>query len=166
VLKCRKEAIQTIDVVIIITTFSIPDAFGDASYLIDKNDTSNWRFYYYRPVSNLNTISKSLERLLLSRIQPHVLASNFNPFQSAYSLKHATETGLLFVLDNIFHASDTGMSTLQVSLDLSAAFDTIDHGILLNRLRTSFGFAGSFYQWIESYLIGRNQFVRIGMCSA
>jgi hypothetical protein len=129
---------------------------------LDKSIPSN-----YRPVSNLNTISKILERLFLSRIQPHVLASpNFNPFQSAYRPKHSTETGLLSVLDNIFHASDTGISTLLVSLDLSAAFDTIDHGILLNRLRTSFGFAGSFYQWIESYLIGRSQFVRIGTCSA
>jgi hypothetical protein len=128
---------------------------------LDKPVPSN-----YRPVSNRNTTSKILGRLFLGRIQLHVLASpNFNPFQSANRPKHSTETGLLCVLDSIFHASDTGTSILLVSLDLSAAFDTTDQKILLNRLRISCNFADS-YQWIESYLIGRSQFVRKDVCSA
>jgi len=49
-----------------------------------------------------------------------------------------------------------------VSLDLSAAFDTIDHVTLINRLRTSFGITGSVLSWLQSYMSNRTQSVRIG----
>jgi Reverse transcriptase (RNA-dependent DNA polymerase) len=117
----------------------------------------------YRPISNLNTISKLIERLFLNRIQSFVTNSpNFNQFQSAYRPRHSTETALLSTLDSVFHSSDSGNSTLVVSLDLSAAFDSIEHSILLERLKTSFGFAGMVYSWTESYLTGRSQTVKIG----
>jgi Reverse transcriptase (RNA-dependent DNA polymerase) len=102
---------------------------------LDKSLPAN-----YRPISNLNTLSKIPERLFLARFQPFVSSSpNFNQFQSAYRHHHSTETAILSTLDNIFHSSDIGKSTLLVSLDLSAAFDTIDHHILINRLETCFG---------------------------
>ena len=117
----------------------------------------------YRPISNLSTVAKIIERLFLSRIQKHVFScSNFNKNQSAYCRYHSTETALLSTLDHLIHAADCGKSTLLVSLDLSAAFDTIDHNILLNRLHHSFGISGSVHQWLESYLVGRTQFVRLG----
>jgi hypothetical protein len=102
---------------------------------LDKSLPSN-----YRPISNLNNISKVLERLFLNRVQSSVVSSpNFNQFQSAYRPRHSTETSLLTTLDSIFLSSDVGCSTLLVSLDLSAASDSIDHDILLGRLKTSFG---------------------------
>jgi len=113
---------------------------------LDTSDPSS-----YSPLSNLNFISKILERLFLARFQPHILAcSNFNHHQSAYRPCHSTETSLLSTLDNIYCASDIGSSTLLVSLDLSAAFDTIDHVTLINRLRTSFGITGSVLSWLQS----------------
>jgi hypothetical protein len=116
----------------------------------------------YRPISNLNTISKIIERLFLNRIQPHIFASsNFNQHQSGFRPSHSTETALLSILDSIYTSSDSGNPTLLVSLDLSAAFDTIDHSTLLHRLRTSFGVTGAPYKWIESYLSGRSQFVTV-----
>ena len=125
---------------------------------LDKTQPSN-----YRPISNLNTISKILERLFLTRFQPQILSSvNFNHFQSAYRRHHSTESALIFTLDNIFHSSDNGKSTLLVSLDLSAAFDTINHQILLQRLQTSFGVSGIAYSWLSSYLTNRRQSVRVG----
>ena len=125
---------------------------------LDKSLPSN-----YRPISNLNTISKILERLFLNRVQSSIVSSpNFNQFQNAYRPRHSTETCLLATLDNIFSSSDSGNSTLLVSLDLSAAFDSIDHAILLGRLKTSFGFDGLVYNWIKSYLTGRSQTVTIG----
>jgi len=122
----------------------------------------------YRPISNLNFISKILERLFLQRIQPHILASpNYNQHQSAYRPGHSTETALVHLLDNIYHAADHGKATLLFSLDLSAAFDTIDHSLLLRRLSHSFGFTGSALMWVKSYLTGRSQTVRLGShCSS
>jgi hypothetical protein len=125
---------------------------------LDKSLPSN-----YRPISNLNTISKVLERLFLNRIQSFITASpNFNQHQSAYRPRHSTETAELSTLDSVFHSADSGNSTPVVSLDLSAAFDCIEHSILLNRLKTSFGFSGSVYNWIESYLSCRSQIVKTG----
>jgi len=86
-------------------------------------------------------VSKVLERLFLKRLRTHILASpNFN--QSAYCSGHSTETALLLLLDRIYLAADGGRSTLLVSLDLSAAFDTVDHDVLLSRLNHSFSVAG------------------------
>ena len=71
---------------------------------LDKNTTSS-----YRPISNLNNISKLLERLILSRIKYHTTSSyNFNPFQSAYRRYYSTESALLLALDNIYHSIDEG----------------------------------------------------------
>ena len=71
---------------------------------------------------------------------------------------------LLLAQDNIYHAIAEGLLTVLISLDLSTAFDTIDHIILLSRLQTSFGISGLALAWFHSYLEGRSQFVRIG-CS-
>ena len=103
-----------------------------------------------------------LERLILKRIQFHTTASsNFNPFQSAYLRYFSTESALLLALDNIYHAIDTGSSTVLVSLDLSAAFDTLEHSVLRNRLQNSFGITGLALAWFQSYLSDRRQFARI-----
>jgi hypothetical protein len=94
----------------------------------------------YRPISNLNNISKTIEHLFLARFQPHILLSrNFNSMQSAYRPYHSTETALNRTLNDVHQSIDHGEPTLLVSLDLSAAFDTIDHSSLLSRLNTSFG---------------------------
>jgi hypothetical protein len=68
--------------------------------------------------------------------------------------------------NNIYKAADNGQPTLLVSLDLSAAFDTIDHMLLLDRLQNSFGVTGPALAWLASYLTDRTQFVRIGQTSS
>ena len=117
----------------------------------------------YRPISNLNNISKMLERHFLSRLYPHVTSSpNFNHLQFAYRPHHSTETALLQTFDSFFNSADRSQPTLLVSLDLSAAFDTIDHSTILSRLSTSFGVSGTALAWLTSYLTNRSQTVRIG----
>jgi len=141
-----------------------PTAFKSASVRpllkkpgLDKSAPAN-----YRPISNINNISKIIERLFLNRFQEFVMQSpNFNSHQSAYRPKHSTETALLCTLDKVFHLADNGKSSLLVSLDYSAAFDTRDH-ILLDRLKHSFGFTGTAITWLQSYLTGRSQFVKLG----
>ena len=96
-------------------------------------------------------------------ILPHInSSSNFNSFQSAYRPHHFTETALTFTLDNVFHAADTGSATLLVVLDLSAAFDSINHNILISRLSSCFGLSSLALDWISSYLHNRPQSVKIG----
>jgi Reverse transcriptase (RNA-dependent DNA polymerase) len=130
--------------------------------LIKKPNLDSSNLSNYRPISNLNNISKILEKLFLTHFQSHILASpNFNPHQSAYRCNHSTETALLCTLDHVFHSADSKKSTIIVSLDLSAAFGTIDHSILLNRLQTSFGISGMAIQWITSYLTDRSHYVKL-----
>lgn len=122
----------------------------------------------YRPISNLSTISKIIERLALSQLRPHLLASkNFNPLQSGYRPAHSTETALLRILDSCYSAMDNKRQTALISLDISAAFDTINHRVLLERLSSDFGVDGVALVWLRSYLLDRQQFVKLGShCSA
>ena len=117
----------------------------------------------YRPISNLNTISKILERLFLVRLAPQICKSPcYNIFQSAYRKFHNTETALLKLLNDVYHAIDGRKITVLIALDLSAAFDTLDHTTILHRLQRSFGITGSALSWLTTYLDGRSQFVKVG----
>ena len=86
----------------------------------------------YRPISNLNTISKVLEKLFLARVKPFIMASpSFCRMQSAYRKGHSTETALLYIYNDIFKSMDNRRGTVLVSLDLSAAFDMVNHDRLI-----------------------------------
>ena len=129
---------------------------------LDPDDPSS-----YRPISNLNTLSKILERVFLARLLPHVSNSNnSNPFQSAYRKFHSTETALLKILDDVYTNAGRLQPTLLIGLDLSAAFDTIDKITLINRLWKSFGIEGKALDWISSYLTDRSQHVSVGSSSS
>ena len=120
----------------------------------------------YRPISNLGIISKVIDRLLLARLHPHLLGSrNFGQFQSARILhrkQHSTETALLEVLAYAYAAADDKQVTVLVGLGVSAAFDTVSHDTLLQRLQTEFGVTGTVLSWLRSYLSCRSQFVKLG----
>jgi len=121
----------------------------------------------YRPISNLNTISKILERLVLTRITSHANSSAvIDSFQSAYRQGHSTETALLRVTNDVFEAFDAGRSVLLVALDLSAAFDCIDHRTLIDRLQYTFGLTGLALDWLRSYMNSRFSFVKWKSCTS
>jgi len=74
-------------------------------------------------------------RLALSRLRPHLLQSpNFSRFQSAYCHGHSTETALIHVMNHVYSAADSKSASILVSLDLTVAFDTIHHDVLIARL--------------------------------
>ena len=86
--------------------------------------------------------------------------SNLYPkMQSAYRRHHSTETALLRLHDDLLRAVDNGSEAVLILLDFSAAFDTIDHGILLRRLEERLGFSGLVLAWIRSYFDDRHQFI-------
>jgi len=69
---------------------------------------------------------------------------------------------LLEVLDGVFTAADDKQVTVLIGLDLSAAFDTVDHRLLLDRLRLKFGVMEIPLRWLQSYLEGRTKFIKMG----
>ena len=116
----------------------------------------------YRPVSNLVFLSKVLEKVVLKQLLAYLNAhSLLPPSQSAYRPCHSTETTLLKVTNDILLALDSGDVSVLTLLDLSAAFDTIDHAVLLNRLNSLYGLSGTALHWFESYLSGRTQSVHV-----
>ena len=114
------------------------------------------------PISNLNFISKILKKVVASRIQSHLSSNSLSSsFQSAYRIFHSTETTLLKIHNDLILAMDRGEVTSFILLDLSAAFDTVDHSILLTRLQNWFGLDGLSLAWFTSYLSSRSQAVSI-----
>ena len=121
----------------------------------------------YRPISNLSVLSKLLERLVARQLLAHLNSNGLLPrFQSACRAHHSTETAVLKVLSDILLAVDAGDLSALVLLDLSAAFDTVDHGILLRRLDSSHRIVGKAHHWFQSYLSNRLQHVRVGSSSS
>ena len=117
---------------------------------------------HYRPVSNLPFLSKIMEKVVDARLEQHLVKNSLHePSQSAYKKFHSTETALLKVQNDILRSLDAGAVTALVMLDLSAAFDTIDHPTLLRRFERHFGIEGTALAWISSYLSNRYQSVSV-----
>ena len=95
-----------------------------------------------------------------------MIDSLLDRFQSAQRIGHSTETAELRVLNDILCSADKGDFVLLVLLDLSAAFDTIDHSILLKRLQDKVGTLDLAYQWFHSYVADRYHFVQVNMASS
>jgi hypothetical protein len=130
--------------------------------LIKKLDLDASDERSYRPISNLTVVSKLLERLVARQLIAYLKQHNLLPrLQSAYRSGHSTETAVLRVLSDILLAIDSGDVAVLAMLDLSAAFDTVDHQILLQRLRISFGISDLALSWFQSYLKDRVQHVRL-----
>ena len=141
---------------------SVPDSFKHAVVrpLLKKQNMPPNELKNYRPVSNLPFLSKILEKVVLSQLKGHLLKYNLlDSHQSAYREFHNTETALLKVHNDLLCAADKNDISILALLDLSAAFDTIDHHILLERLRITMGLSGTVLSWFESYVTGRSQSV-------
>ena len=124
---------------------------------LDVNELKN-----YRPVSNLPFLSKIIEKAVALQLNNHLSKNNlFELHQSAYRKCHNTETALVKISNDLLLSADEKDVSILVLLDLSAAFDTIDHCILFNRLKDSFGFDGTVLNWLISYLSERKQCVKI-----
>jgi hypothetical protein len=123
---------------------------------LDKNVLTN-----YRPISNLSFLSKIIERAVYKQINDHLELNNLaDPMQSAYRYYHSTESALLCVLDFVYSTCDNNQITLLVLLDMSAAFDTVDHDILSTQLQKC-GITLQCHEWIMSYLSHRTQSINI-----
>ena len=139
-------------------TSTFPQNFKEAHVrpLLKKTSLPKNELKNYRPVSNLSFISKILEKIVANRLQAHIKNNHLcNPLQSAYRKHHSTESALLKVHNNIIISMDKGEVTALALLDLSAAFDTIDHATLTDRLSDWYGISGQAHIWFSSYLQNR-----------
>ena len=109
--------------------------------LIKKPSLPKEELKNYRPVSGLCFISKLVERVVSLQIKARLEKNKVgNSFQSAYKTGHSTKTALLRIKNDIHISLSKGMPTALVLMDLSSAFDTIDHIGLLECLYSWFGF--------------------------
>ncbi len=122
----------------------------------DPNNFAN-----FRPISNLPFLSKILEKVVASQVHYHLLKNSlFEKFQSGFRPLHSTETAMVKVVNDLLMLADSGLLTILILLDLSTAFDTISHQVLLDRL-LSIGITGVPLRWFRSYLSGRTQFIQL-----
>uniref|UniRef100_A0A803U1N2 Reverse transcriptase domain-containing protein n=1 Tax=Anolis carolinensis TaxID=28377 RepID=A0A803U1N2_ANOCA len=135
--------------------------------LLKKPSLDPTQFGNFRPISNLPYLGKVLEHVVASQLQGFLVDTDFlDPAQSGFRPGHGIETALVALVDDLRRELDRGSVSLLVLLDLSAAFDTVDHGILLGRL-AGMGLGGTVLQWLHSFLEGRSQMVSLGdACSA
>ena len=117
----------------------------------------------FRPISNHKVFSKIIEKVVASRLIHYLELNHLDePLQSAYKRFHSCETALVRVHnDSILLAVDNSCCAVLLLLDLSPAFDTVDHNLLLNRLEYKFAIRGKALQGFKSYLSQRSQFVSI-----
>ena len=116
----------------------------------------------YRPVSNLSTLSKLLEKAVNTQLADHLEKNNLlGECQSGFRPGHSCETHLVRVVDDVLAEIDRGNVVAVIQIDLSAAFDTIDHSQLLRRLEERYGIGSAVLDWFSSYLANRCYKVKV-----
>ena len=124
---------------------------------LDVSNMSN-----YRPVSNVPFLGKVMEKVIAHQLSTHLTRNGLHDeLQSAYKQGTSTETALIRIKADIDMMLNDGDSVLLVFLDLSAAFDTVDHNILMTSLAEEVGLQDTALSWIRSYLTSRTQAVHI-----
>jgi hypothetical protein len=138
-----------------------PDALKIGKIIPIHKCEDNKLLNNYRPISVLPIFSKVLERLMYNRLlaflnKNNILAKN----QYGFREKHSTSMALLQLVDDISKELDNKNNTIGIFIDLSKAFDTIDHSLLLKKL-ARYGVRGIVLDWFQNYLTNRKQFVQI-----
>ena len=125
---------------------------------LDSSDLNS-----FRPISNLSFVSKIVERVADTRFVEHVEKHSLFPiFQSAYRVNYSTETALVRLHNDMLRVIDSGEVGGLVLLDMSSAFDTVDHQVMIDVLRRRFDVRDAALDWFQSYFSDRTQVVAIG----
>ena len=117
----------------------------------------------YKPVSNLSCLSKVIEKVMLTQFNEHCDNYRLLPdYQSAYRSNYSCETSLLKLTNDILWNMENKQVTALVMIDLSAAFDTIDHELLLEILHHRYSISDNALKWYDNYLRPRGFKVCVG----
>lgn len=129
--------------------------------ILKKTGLDHLNMNNYRPISNLPFLSKILEKVVAAQLRSYLNANGlFEPVQSGFRSLHSTETALLCVVNDILLSMDAGLTNILILLDLSSAFDTVCHEILISRL-SDIGITGSALSWLISYISDRKYYITI-----
>ena len=110
-------------------------------------------------------MSKILEKCVQKQLSHHLELNNLHAeHQSGYRSNHSCETATLTMYNDLLCITDMKSKVILLLLDLSAAFDTVNHGILISKLKNQFGISGDVLNWFRSYLNGRSFTVTIDKC--
>ena len=119
---------------------------------LDSDELKN-----YRPISNLTYLSKIIEKVVHKQLTEYTDTNKlFSDFQSGYRKGHSCETAVTRIHNDILLMVDKRDNVVLLLLDLSAAFDTINHKLLLKKLEDLYGINGYVLKWLESYLSKKN----------
>jgi exonuclease III len=146
---CRASVPEPLQRAVVMPTIKDPN--GDRDLLAN-----------YRPVSNIAFVSKVLEKVVLNQMNDYLLKNDLlNANQSGYRTGHSCETLLAGMFDDLLKDLDSGKVAALMLLDMSAAFDTVDHEKLMEVLEVRFGVKGSALGWFKSYLSSRSYRVNV-----
>ena len=116
----------------------------------------------YRPISMLPAASKVAEMYIVDILTDHLERNNLlHPLQSGFRRGHSTQSLLLYLTDSWYKSLDKGDMVGVVYLDIAKAFDTINHSLLLHKLKVQFHLSDQMCQWIKCYLSNRVQAVAV-----
>ena len=115
-------------------------------------------FTNYRPISILPSFSKFLEKVVYNRLYNYLSKLEILCDQFGFRKNHSTSLALIDLFGKIFLALDRNEHAVNVFLDFSKTFDTVDHNVLLDKLE-HYGIRGVALDWVRSYLSNRLQFV-------
>ena len=128
---------------------------------LDENILNN-----YRPISLLPSISKIFERIVYNQLYSYFIDNNLlYTSQYGFRVNHSTEFAILELINRIHEYLDSNLNPISIFMDLSKAFDTIDHQILLNKLE-KYGIADIELKWFTTYLHNRSQYVQYNNLSS
>lgn len=142
----------------------MPDSLktGQVTPLLKKPGSDTSDLNNFRPVSNLPLLAKIMEKCVLIQLTQHLDSTSLlDPHQSGFRKGSSTETAILNVIDDMHKSLDKGQCCLLILLDLSAAFDTVDHKRLIRALQERAGAEEVVLQWFSSFLQNRTQSIKI-----
>ena len=149
-----------------LSTGVVPDKLKTAKVIPIYKKSDSGMFSNYRPVSLLSCFSKILERFVFDRCVNFINNQEIlNDKQYGFRPKHSTYMAIAQLVDKVTNAVEKNETTIGIFLDLSKAFDTIDHSILLHKLE-HYGFRGIVLEWFENYLSNRTQYVAFNNCTS
>ena len=144
-----------------VTTGSFPTLLKTAKVIPIHKKVSKLDYTNYLPISLLSNLDKILEKLIHNRLYKFLKVNNIiYPLQFGFRQKYSTSFALIHLTETIKEALDQGKYGCGIFVDLQNAFDTVDHNILMGKLKHN-GIRRVTYSWFESYLKGRKQYVSI-----